>query len=122
MAKILIADDDTATQNILTHILSTAGYDVICASDGIDALELIKMHKPDLLILDLMMPRLDGLGVLIKLYGSEKNISAPSILLTAQDPSEYKEIAESFGATLFMEKPFEVPKLLSAIKEALNKK
>ena len=119
MARILIADDDPAMITILTHLLSAEGYEVIVARDGIEALEAVHSSKPDLIVLDLMMPRLDGLGVLMRLYGDETPLKTPSILLTAQDPTEYKDLAESLGAKRFMEKPFDIRHLVTAVREIL---
>lgn len=118
MKRVLIADDDPSMIRILTHILESQGFQVLSENNGLAALETARREHPDLLILDLMMPFLDGFGVLMRLYGEEPPFNAPSILLTAQDAREYRDVAESLGAVRFVEKPFELPNLLKAIHEA----
>ncbi len=86
--RILIADDDPSMIRILTHILESQGYQVLSENNGLTALETARREKPDLLILDLMMPYLDGFGVLMRLYGEDPPFKAPSILLTAQESRE----------------------------------
>jgi len=105
---------------ILTHIIESMGYEVISVNDGQSALETARKEKPDLLILDLMMPYLDGFGVLMRLYGDDPPFAAPSILMTAQDAQEYRDVAEALGAIRFVEKPFDMEKLTGAIREAIG--
>jgi len=118
--RILIADDDPNMIRILTHILDSMGYEVLSENNGISALETARREAPDLVILDLMMPYLDGFGVLMRLYGDEPPFAAPSILLTAQNSAEYKEVAEALGAIRFVEKPFVLDHLTQTIHEALG--
>jgi DNA-binding response OmpR family regulator len=118
--RILIADDDPSLVRILTHILENEGYKVLAENNGLTALETAQREKPDLLILDLMMPFLDGFGVLMRLYGTEPPFSAPAILLTAQDAVEYRGVAEALGAVRFLEKPFELQELIQVVRETLG--
>ena len=118
--KVLIADDDPAMRRLLTHILSGMGLEVIAEDNGLAVLETARRESPSLLILDLMMPYLDGFGVLMRLYGEDPPTACPAILLTAQDASDYKHIAKSLGAVLFIEKPFDVLELQNSIREVLG--
>ncbi len=118
--KVLIADDDPAMIRLLSHILGTMGLVVISEGNGLAAYETALREKPDLLILDLMMPHLDGFGVLMRLYGEEPPFESPAILLTAQDSKEYKHIAEALGAVKFIEKPFQLEGLMTTIREILG--
>ncbi len=120
LKTVLIADDDPNMIMILKHILESEGFRVLKENDGLAALETARNEKPDLVILDLMMPQLDGLGVLMRLYGEDTPFEAPAILLTAQDPSEYKDLAEAFGAVRFLEKPFELDQFLEVIRNSLE--
>lgn len=117
--RILIADDDPALISILTHLLESENYEVISASDGVAALEAARRTMPDLVILDLMMPRLDGFGVLMKLYGDEPRLRAPAIMLTAQSGRDYRDVAASLGAITFVEKPFDNERLLDIVRKTL---
>lgn len=118
--RVLIADDDPAMIRLLTHILNGMGLEVIAEDNGLSALASARREKPDLLMLDLMMPQLDGFGVLMRLYGEDPPFGGPSILLTAQDPTEYRHIAHSLGAVKFIEKPFQLESLISTIKEVIG--
>jgi len=117
---ILIADDDPSMVRILTHIIESMGHTVVSENNGLAALETARREKPDLVILDLMMPYLDGFGVLMRLYGDDPPFEAPSILMTAQDSSEYEEVAKALGAIRFVEKPFDLRHLTRTIREALG--
>jgi len=118
--RVLIADDDPAMIRLLTHILSGMGLEVISEDNGLSALASARRENPDLLMLDLMMPQLDGFGVLMRLYGEDPPFGSPAILLTAQDPTEYRHIANSLGAVKFIEKPFQLEGLMAVIKEVLG--
>ena len=117
---VLIADDDPNMIMIIKHILESEGFRVLQENDGLAALETARVEKPDLVILDLMMPQLDGLGVLMRLYGEDPPFRSPAILLTAQDPGEYKDLAESFGAVRFLEKPFDLDEFVKVIYSSLE--
>lgn len=117
---VLIADDDPNMIMILKHILESEGFRVLQENDGLAALETARNEKPDLVILDLMMPQLDGLGVLLRLYGEDPPFGSPAILLTAQDPGEYKDLAEAFGAVRFLEKPFELDVFMKVVQNSLD--
>lgn len=119
MNTVLIADDDPSMIYILSHILKSEGYRVLQENNGLAALETARRERPDLIILDLMMPQLDGIGVLMKLYGDEPPFKSPAILLTAQDSEIYRDLAESFGVVRFVEKPFDLDGLLRTIRESI---
>ncbi|MFH0765541.1 MAG: response regulator [Calditrichota bacterium] len=122
MNTVLIADDDPSMIHILSHILKSEGYRVLQENNGLAALETARRERPDLVILDLMMPLLDGIGVLMKLYGDDPPFKSPAILLTAQDSAEYRDLAESFGVVRFVEKPFDLDDLIRTIKESVAAK
>lgn len=121
MKTVLIADDDPSMIHILTHILESQGLKVFSENNGVSALETANRIRPDLLILDLMMPYLDGLGVLMRLYGEDPPFKSPAILLTAQDSVEYRDLAESFKAVKFVEKPFELDQFVQVVQDSLSK-
>jgi len=117
---ILVADDDPGMRMILGHILAAEGYAVINTDNGRSALEMAQSEHPDLMILDMNMPFLDGLEVLRRLRNLEPPLEYPAILLTAGDPNILKDPAESLGAVRFLEKPFDLEVLLQEIKNNLK--
>ncbi len=112
---ILIADDEVRMRRILCDYLSIKGYDVVEAADGVEAMEQLERHKIDLAILDVMMPRMDGLEVCrrIRAHGS-----LPVIMLTARDGEEDELDGFSVGADEYIAKPFSL-KILTARVEAV---
>jgi two-component system alkaline phosphatase synthesis response regulator PhoP len=118
MEKILYADDDLDIQEIIKGILTKEGYEVIIAKDGIEALKLIQEKKPDVVLLDYLMPGLNGTQVLEALRKSPETKSVPVIMVTAY-PNE-KEESLSSGAVDFINKPIDKTDLILRIKSALK--
>src|SRR5579871_335454 len=104
-AHILVVDDYLVTQRVLRQILQNAGYTVSLAGDGFEALEHIEAQPFDLVILDLAMPRLDGLEVLARVRASEQYRDLPIIMLTASGDDQMREAAKQNGASAFLTKP-----------------
>jgi len=121
MKKILIIEDDTTMRENTAEILELAQYEVITASNGKEGCGLAKMLRPDLIICDVMMPVLDGYGVLHLLSKDSKTASIPFIFVTAK--AEKSEIRKGMdlGADDYLTKPFEDTELLSAVESRLNK-
>lgn len=116
--KILVADDESHILNVVSLKLRNAGYDVVCAKDGAEALELARAQQPDLLITDFHMPGLTGLELCQKLCeGGSKNASIPKIMLSARgyhlDDGELKQS----GISQMISKPFSPKQLLLAVNE-----
>ena len=119
--KILIIDDDVHIRQLLEINLRAASYDVVSCTNGKEALDKIKIEKPDLVILDIMMPEIDGLEVckIIKDDPEIENIKV--IMLTARGSAKDKMICKDIlKADEYMSKPFEMDNLLSVIKDLLN--
>jgi two-component system alkaline phosphatase synthesis response regulator PhoP len=116
--KILVVDDEVHLAKILQFTLERAGYEVVLAYDGEEALELVKRERPALVILDLMLPVLDGYKVCGKLKGDDRTKSIPVIILSARDLSR-EPIEEPITANLFIEKPFNSENLLERISDLL---
>jgi CheY-like chemotaxis protein len=114
--KILLADDDPAIRQILCHLLVEEGYFVLTASNGVEALELAKATKFDLVLLDLNMPVKDGWETFKQL--STKNPLLPIILMTARPNQFFSALAAGVGALL--EKPLDFEKLFQTIKSLLE--
>jgi two-component system, OmpR family, alkaline phosphatase synthesis response regulator PhoP len=118
MPKILVVDDEPSILNIVTSYLKAEGYEVYTATDGPAALKSAKAYKPDILILDLMLPGLDGLEVLSRLR-RESNMYV--ILLTARTEETDKIVGLSVGADDYVTKPFSPRELTARVKAALRR-
>jgi DNA-binding response OmpR family regulator len=121
-ATILIVDDEPSNVDILSQELDEDGYKLLTAYDGEDALIKVQEHQPDLILLDVMMPKVDGFTVCRILKGSGKTILIPVILLTALRTHEDRVRGIEAGADDFISKPFERDELLAKIRALLRQK
>ena len=119
--KILIVDDQVDTATLLAIALKRVGYEVLQAHSGQAALELALSQKPDLIILDVMMPDMNGFDVLKALYTTSQEIP-PVILFTAKDEVEDVIKGMAAGAHSYLVKPTSREKLLETVKAALSEK
>ena len=118
LAKILVADDEMNIREILRIYLENAGYDVVEAEDGADALRKIELDKPDLVLLDIMMPILDGIEVCRQV---RKHHDIPIIMATAKDEDDDRVIGLEVGADDYVTKPFNNRELMARIKAVLRR-
>src|SRR5258707_10302646 len=116
---ILLADDDSAVTDSLAPFLERAGFHVLVAGDGASALEKAQVQHPDLLLLDVLMPRMDGREVLRRLRHA-KNWT-PTILLTRVGESSERALALEEGADDYLNKPFDPHELLARIRAILRR-
>ena len=119
MNKILVVDDDPVIVKLLQNILSAEDFQVIAASDGLDAMTQVKEHKPDLIVLDIMMPKINGYDVCRNLKFDSPYKDIPIILLTARDREIDPRIGRMIGVD-YMRKPVDRRALLSRIKQVLK--
>jgi two-component system, OmpR family, response regulator len=119
LARILVAEDETSLNDLLQDALRMNGYETISAKHGLEALRLIREEKPDLVILDINMPQLDGFGVIEKLRNENNNV--PVIVLTARDQRDDKSIGFGLGADDFVTKPFGLEELLMRVAAVLRR-
>ncbi len=119
MSKILVVEDDRNLSELIKMRLEENGFEVVTAYDGLEAISQVRKHKPDLIVLDLMLPRLDGYQVCTIIKNYETFSKIPIIILTARSSIEAKEIALKTGADAFMVKPFDGQKLVATIKNLL---
>jgi two-component system, OmpR family, alkaline phosphatase synthesis response regulator PhoP len=119
---IMVVDDNPDIITIIKTILEGKGYNVISASSGQELLNLLKNQKPDLIILDIMMPEMDGLEVLTKLKGVTDTTSIPVILLTAK--VQYEDVLGGYklGADYYITKPFTSTQLINGINLLLGER
>jgi two-component system response regulator MprA len=110
---ILVVDDEPAIRTMVAEVLAMEGYPVLTAADGNEALQVIERGVPALLILDLWMPRLNGLALAHTL--EERGIDIPIVVMTASNAAD--PWARSIGAKCYLQKPFDLSDLLAAIEE-----
>ena len=119
--KILIIEDETTLQRSLVEFLSTEGFEVISASDGEKGLELAKSEKPDLVILDIILPKKDGYEVLTELKGDGNTQSIPVILLTnLESPEDIDKAFEKGASTYLVKSNYKLEEIAKKIKETLK--
>ena len=118
--RILTADDDEPVREMVCELLRQRGYQVIQASDGETALQKIRAELPDLILLDVHMPKMDGFAVCQAVRSSVETMFTPVIMVTGQDSIEEKMRGLAFGADEYITKPFDVPHLLAQIDELLR--
>jgi DNA-binding response OmpR family regulator len=116
--RILIVEDDTTLLETLAYNLSQEGYDVLTAADGLKGLEVARTEKPDLVVLDLMLPQLDGLSVCRAL---RHEMSIPIIILTARTGEVDRIIGLDSGADDYIVKPFLLGEFLARVRAALRR-
>mgnify|MGYP000013210076 CR=1 FL=1 len=120
--RILVVDDEVSIQQLLQTVLMREGYEVDTAGDGSEALELIKGNKFDLIILDIMMPQVDGLEVLRHVKSSEELKFIPVIIMTAVMDREVRYHALDMGADEFLNKPIDIYELRARVRTLLSVK
>jgi DNA-binding response OmpR family regulator len=117
---ILIVDDDPNLLKLLGNRLKREGYKVTLAANGMKALESIKIQKPQLIIMDLIMPILGGAGVMIALKEDKTTSDIPVFYLTGADVSEVELGVESIGHDMIFRKPFDFKELIQKVRDVLE--
>ena len=120
--RILLVDDEVDFVEVLKVRLEDSNYETIVAYDGEEALEKAERESPDLIILDIMMPKISGFDVCRKLKVDEKLKNIPIIMLTAKFQSNDMKFGMAIGADAYITKPFEPRVLIEKMRELLNKK
>ena len=118
MAKVLVVDDERVLADTLRYNLAKAGYEVLVAADGEAALRLARQESPDLIVLDVMLPRLDGFDV-CRIIREESSV--PILMLTARDEEMDKVLGLELGADDYLTKPFSIRELLARVKAMLRR-
>lgn len=119
--RILLVDDEEAMVEMVKMRLEAAGYEVIPAYDGQEALDKARKEKLDLIILDIMLPKIDGYKVCRILKFDEKYKQIPVVMFTARAQEADKQTGQQVGADAYITKPFEPAVLLDTIAKLLNK-
>ena len=116
--KVLVVDDEQAIIDVLVYNLKKEGYETIEATDGITAVNIALEQKPDLMLLDIMLPKLDGLSVCKRV---KNYLNIPILMLTAKDAEIDKIVGLELGADDYITKPFSVRELMARVKANLRK-
>jgi len=119
--RILVVDDEEDILSVLKFRLEANDYEVLLASDGQEGLNKARTEKPDLIILDLMLPKIDGYKVCRMLKFDENYKSIPIIMFTARAEQKDEDLGKEMGADAYIIKPFEPEILLEKIRELLKK-
>ena len=119
--QILVVDDDPVNRKVARDLLEKAGFQVSEASDGVAALEQLENGTYDLVVLDLMMPRLDGYGVLTRLRSSARTVGLPVVVLTGSGDADAEVRLMEAGADDYVRKPIDPQRLVARIKAALRR-
>jgi len=115
---LLLVDDDRAVNHLISEALTHEGFEVVAANNGIDALKLIGEHAFDLILLDIMMPGMDGLEVCMRIRGQ---FPGPIVLISGKDRNADKVFGLNLGADDYITKPFEIDELVSRVKAHLRR-
>jgi two-component system alkaline phosphatase synthesis response regulator PhoP len=119
-SKILIIEDDISTSQFLSYTVEQEGYQVLVALDGIDGLKKALTEKPDLIILDVMLPGLDGFELCHRLRTHAPTADIPVLMLSAKAQDADKSAALKVGANYYMLKPADPAKIVNTVKNMLN--
>jgi len=116
---ILIIDDDREISTTLNNVLSAAGYQVLTANNGLEGRRQIDSQNPDLVITDMMMPKMGGFPILEHI--NSKEVPPKVMMITANEGSRHKAYAEHLGAVDYLRKPFSMEVLLTAVENQIGK-
>ncbi|MEE8339799.1 MAG: response regulator [Xanthomonadales bacterium] len=115
--RILVVDDSATIRRSAESMLTTAGYDVVTAENGFEALSKVARHNPDLIFVDIMMPRLDGYQTCAIIKNNAQYRSTPVVMLTSKDGLFDQARGRVVGSDLYLTKPFTKEELLAAVQQ-----
>ena len=120
MRSILAVDDSPSMRKMVSFTLSSAGFKVVEAVDGVDALEKAQAQNIDLVLADQNMPRLDGIGLTRKLREHPRYKTTPILILTTESSDQMKQAGRAAGATGWLVKPFDPTRLIEVIQKVIR--
>ena len=120
MATVLVIEDEAPIRANLTRFLSAEGYSVVTAADGASGIATARERRPDLIICDVLMPRIDGYGVLAELRANVETARIPLIFLTASADKDDRKRGLDSGAHDYVTKPFKLAELLAVVRKHLG--
>jgi len=116
----MIVDDSLTVRKITEGLLSRYQYDIVTASDGVVALEKMKKNLPDIILMDVEMPNMDGFELLRVMKKDPSLVKIPIIMITSRSGDKHKQKAISLGADLYLTKPFKEEELIASIKQLIG--
>lgn len=120
MHSVLAVDDSTSIRVLISHVLKEAGFEVVLAEDGVEALDYARDHSVDLVITDINMPNLDGIGLIKELRALPHYKFTPLLVLTTESGKDKKMEGKAAGATGWIVKPFNPEQLISTIGRVIQ--
>ncbi|MCY0966369.1 hybrid sensor histidine kinase/response regulator [Parathalassolituus penaei] len=120
-ARVLVVDDSVTVRKVTTRLLERHGFEVLTASDGVDAMATLQDHKPDVMLLDIEMPRMDGFEVASLVRHDSRLRDIPIIMITSRTGDKHRDRAMSIGVNEYMGKPFQEDNLLGALNKLLGR-
>lgn len=117
--RVLVCDDEPLPRRILVTHLGRNGFEVHAAADGIEACDVAARVRPDIVLLDLMLPKRDGYTVLLHLRGRDETRRTPVFIVSAEPEEAHAETAAALGASGFIQKPFDLNDLLERMQRTL---
>ena len=120
MTTVVIADDSPTLRRIVSTVLERAGFTVVQAEDGVEAVQAVLRHQPDAVVLDVQMPRVSGYVAARLLKDDWQTQDIPILLLTSLDAASDRYWGENVGADRFLTKDFEAPQLVEAVQDVLK--
>ena len=117
----MVVDDSLTVRKVTQRLLEREGYRVILAKDGVDALEHLQETIPDLMLVDIEMPRMDGFDLTRNIRGNDSTAQVPIIMITSRTADKHRNYALDLGVNAYFGKPFQEDMLLAAIAGLLNR-
>jgi len=118
--QVLIVDDSLTVRKITSRLLAREGFDVLTARDGVDAIEVLEAHTPDVILLDIEMPRMDGFEFTRTIKRDPRHVHIPIIMITSRTAEKHRNLARELGVDLYLGKPFQEEDLLRNLREMLE--
>lgn len=116
---VLIVDDEDLTRQMIAMFMKMDGFETVEAEDGVDALEKVAQHKPDAIILDVMMPIMDGITMCKKLRANPATASIPVLMLSGRSQIDAEQEGTDAGANAYMKKPMDPREMLQILKDIM---
>ncbi|MBD2105265.1 response regulator transcription factor [Leptolyngbya sp. FACHB-261] len=120
MSKVLVVEDSVTQREMITDLLKDSGLSVSVATDGVEALERIQGHRPDLVVLDIVMPRMNGYEVCRRIKADPKTQSVPVVMCSSKGEEFDRYWGMKQGADAYIAKPFEPQELVGTVKQLLR--
>jgi chemosensory pili system protein ChpA (sensor histidine kinase/response regulator) len=113
LPTVMVVDDSLTVRRVTQRLLTREGYQVVLAKDGVDALQQLQDYTPDVMLVDIEMPRMDGFDLTRNVRGDERYHSIPIIMITSRTADKHREFARELGVDVYLGKPYQEDELLA---------